>query len=180
MAIIKREFYARNTLDVAKALLGQILCRRVGGEVRKGKIVEVEAYMQEDPACHAYRGKTPRAKTLFCKPGTSYVYFIYGMHHCVNIVTDRENYGSGVLIRALEPVQNIDNTNGPSRLCKALNITREQNETDVTALESDLWLEYGDDIESDDIVQTTRIGLKVGVDTPWRFYLKDNKWVSKK
>lgn len=180
MGIIEREFYAQDTLIVAKALLGKILCRKVDGCVLKGVIVETEAYTQEDPASHSYRGATKRAKTLFSKPGTSYVYFIYGMHHCVNVVTDREGYGSAVLIRALEPLENIDNTNGPSKLCKAMKITRELNENDFTSLNSPLWLEHGNKINDADIMQTTRIGIKKAIDYPWRFYIKANKWVSKK
>lgn len=180
MEIIERGFYARETLIVAKALLGNILCRKIDDYVLKGVIVETEAYTQDDPASHAYRGATERAKTLFSEPGTSYVYFIYGMHHCVNMVTDREGFGSGVLIRALEPLNNIDNTNGPSKLCKAMQITRELNGNDVTSSSSPLWLEYGDKVNDIDIVQTTRVGITKAVDYPWRFYIKTNKWVSKK
>lgn len=180
MGIIEREFYARDTLIVAKELLGNILCRKVDGCVLKGVIVETEAYTQNDPACHAYKGITERTKTLFSKPGTSYVYFIYGMHYCVNMVTEKEGFGSGILIRAVEPLENLENTNGPSKLCKAMKITRDLDGNDVTSINSPLWLEYGDKIEETEIVQTTRIGINKAKDYPWRFYVRSSKWVSKK
>lgn len=179
MQIIERKFYEKDTIEVAKNLLGKTLCRRDGDKIYRGKIVETEAYKQEDEACHAFRGKTKRAKTLFEKAGTVYVYLIYGMYHCVNIVTEAEDYGSAVLIRALEPIDTILDTNGPAKLCRAMNITRDLNEVDATDSNSPVWIESGEDIPSGRIIQTTRIGIKVAVDYPWRFYIKGNKWVSK-
>lgn len=180
MSIIKREFYERNTLDVAKDLLGKKLCRRINDKVLSGIIVETEAYTQDDPACHAFKGKTPRAITIFKKPGISYVYFIYGMYHCFNIVTEPEETAGAVLIRALEPLEPVVNTNGPGKLCRELFITREHNEIDLTNETSCLWIENGIEIPANKIHTTTRIGIKQAIDYPWRFYVKENLFVSKK
>ena len=94
MKAITRKFYNQPTLIVAQKLLGKILCRKIGNKVLKGKIVETEAYTQEDPSCHAYRGVTERSKTLYEAPGTVYVYFTYGMHYCMNIVTEKKDEGA--------------------------------------------------------------------------------------
>ncbi|MEI8377365.1 MAG: DNA-3-methyladenine glycosylase [bacterium] len=173
---LTQEFFERDTLCVAKDLLGAVLCRKVDGIVKKGIIVETEAYTQEDPSCHAYR-RTKRSETMFKEAGLSYVYFTYGMHHCMNIVTEPKERGCAVLIRALEPVCNLDNTNGPARLCKQMQITRELNEIDL-ATSDVLWIEKG--TAPLEIITTTRIGITQAVNYPWRFYIKDNKWVSKK
>jgi len=180
MTIISQDFYNRNTLEVAKDILGCKLNRRVGNKILSGIIVEVEAYTQEDPACHAFKGKTPRAITLFKQPGIAYVYFIYGMYHCMNVVTEEYDRAGAVLIRALEPLPPLANTNGPGKLCKSLQITKEFNEADVTSEDSDLWIEEGIIVPKTQIIETTRIGIKLAADFPWRFYIKDNKFVSKK
>ena len=164
---------------VAKDLLGCKLCRRVDGKVFEGIIVETEAYTQDDPACHAYRGKTPRAITLFKQPGIAYVYFIYGMYYCFNVITEPEETAGAVLIRALEPI-NSENTNGPGKLCRALGITKDFNEVNLTDRKSDLWLESYKNFDESEIVTTTRIGIKQAADYPWRFYVKNNEFVSKK
>lgn len=180
MTIIKKDFYSRNTLDVAKSLLGCILCKKMDtGDVLRGIIVETEAYTQEDPACHAFRGMTKRASTLFKAPGLAYVYLIYGMYNCVNVVTEEEGRGCAVLIRALEPIGMLEKTNGPGKLCRTFKITRALNEVDLTSYESGLWIEYGKNISQSDIVSASRIGIKVGVDLKWRFYIRNNSWVSK-
>lgn len=180
MSILNKDFYNRDTLIVAKELLGCSIHRRINGKVLSGIIVETEAYKQDDPACHAYRGKTPRAATLFKQAGLCYVYLIYGMYHCVNIVTEPENIAGAVLIRALEPISSIHNTNGPGKLCREMQITRELNEIDITDTKSPLWVTKGLTISDNDIVTTTRIGIKQAKDYPWRFYIKDNKHISKK
>lgn len=177
---LKKDFYNRNTLEVAKDLLGYKLCRKINGQILAGVIVETEAYTQNDPACHAFRGKTPRAATLFKKPGLAYVYFTYGMHHCFNVVTEAEETAGAVLIRALDPVEPLANTNGPAKLCRELFITRELNEVDLTLRTSELWLEAGKKIPKNKIYTTTRIGIKQAADYPWRFYVKENAFVSKK
>lgn len=177
---LKKDFYNRNTLDVAKDLLGYRLCRKINGQVLSGIIVETEAYTQNDPACHAFRGKTPRAITLFKKPGLAYVYFTYGMHHCFNVVTEPEETAGAVLIRALDPIEPLINTNGPAKLCRELFITKELNEVDLTHKNSELWIEKGIEITEDEIHTTTRIGIKQAADYPWRFYVQGNSFVSKK
>lgn len=180
MKVLDKNFYNRNTLDVAKDLLGCKLCRNIEGEILSGYIVETEAYMQDDPACHAYRGKTPRAATLFKNPGIAYVYFIYGMYHCFNVVTEPTGVAGAVLIRAIEPLDKPLNTNGPGKLCRELAITKEFNEVDLTSIESGLWIEKGVEVPSSKIQITTRIGLKQASDYPWRFYVKESNFVSKK
>lgn len=180
MTIIEKSFYSRNTLDVAKSLLGCILCKKMEtGDVLRGIIVETEAYTQEDPACHAFRGITKRSSTLFKAPGLAYVYLIYGMYNCVNVVTEKEGRGCAVLIRALEPIGNFTGTNGPGKLCRVMGITRELNEIDLTSSLSELWIEYGKSVSKNNIISAPRIGIKVGVDLKWRFYIKNNQWVSK-
>lgn len=179
--ILKRQFYNRDTIQVARELLGCKLCRKIGGKFLSGIIVETEAYTQNDPACHAFRGKTPRSSTLFKKPGIAYVYFTYGMHHCFNVVTEKEETAGAVLIRALEPIEENLATNGPAKLCKVFQITRELNEIDLTLKDSVLWIEEGGiNVPESSIHTTTRVGISQAADYPWRFYIKDNKFVSKK
>lgn len=146
MEILIRRFYAKDTLIVAKNLLGKLLVRRLGGKLLIGKIVEVEAYKGfEDPASHAYKGKTSRNKVMFGKAGHAYIYFTYGNHYLLNVTTEKVGIPGAVLIRALEPlaglevmlklrgVGNVNNlTNGPGKLTKALNITGELNGLDLT------------------------------------------------
>ena len=179
--VVEKSFYLSDTVTIARNLLGMILNRRFeNGEIFKGIIVETEAYTQDEPSCHAYIGKTKRNAPMFEKGGISYVYFTYGMHHCLNIVTEKADRGCAVLIRALEPLNNkYLNTNGPARLCKTLNITKELNGIDVCKKTSPLWIEYGNKIDDNLIIQTTRIGIKKAAELPWRFYIKDNKFVSK-
>lgn len=180
MGLLSCDFYERNTLDVAKDLLGCKLCRKLDGKVLSGIIVETEAYTQDDPACHAFRGKTPRSIILFKRPGIAYVYFIYGMYHCFNVITEPEDTAGAVLIRALEPLDLSLVTNGPGKLCRDLVITKDFNESDLTSKTSNLWIEKGIEIPSSKIHTTTRIGIKQAADYPWRFYIKDNSFVSKK
>ena len=178
--VIEKNFYAQNTVIAARELLGKYLVRRtLTGEILKGKIVETEAYTQDEPSCHAYYGITKRSITMFESPGISYVYLTYGMYHCLNIITERKGFGAGILIRALEPVEPLSNTHGPGKLCRELNITRELNGINVCSKKSPLWLEYGENIDDSDVVQTTRIGIKLAADLKWRFYIKNNKFVSK-
>ncbi len=180
MSILTRDFFNRNTIEAAKELLGCKLNRKVGNRILSGIITETEAYTQNDPACHAFRGKTSRALTLYKQPGIAYVYFIYGMYHCLNFVTEAEETAGAVLIRALEPISPLKNTNGPGKLCREMKITRELNEADVTTKKSGIWVEKHFEILPEKIVSTTRIGIKKAVDYPWRFYIKDNLFISKK
>ncbi len=188
MKILKRDFYERPTLKVAHDLLGKILYYKSSQGILSGKIVETEAYLQNDAACHASRGMTPRNKAMFGPPGHAYVYFTYGMHYCFNVVTQKEGVGEAVLIRAVEPIKGIEImkknrgvediknlTNGPAKLCQAFGIDKRMNETDMTKgnfviLDSD---------EKPKVHRSQRIGIKNNVEKLWRFYT-DSEFVSKK
>lgn len=173
MNILKKGFYTRDSITVARELLGKKMCF-------KGKeaiIVETEAYTTNDPGSHAFRKKTNRNKVMFKEGGVLYIYFCYGMYHLMNIVTDREDVPSAILIRAVEPVNGINsNTGGPGLVTKALGITTKQNGASV--ISDELWLEEW--MKPEEIVQTTRIGLSRGGDLPYRFYIKNNPFVSRK
>lgn len=184
----KFSFYG-NTTDLARRLLGQRLIHESSEGTVVGKIVETEAYLSDDPACHGYRGETPRTKTLFGPPGRSYVYFIYGMYHCFNIVSAPAGVGEGVLIRAVEPTDGIelmqfrrsrnkleDLTSGPGKVASAFGITLKHNGFELTT--GPLRIEPGSS-ESRKVVTTTRIGISRGEDLLLRFYLKGNPHVSK-
>lgn len=176
---------------VAKRLLGCEFVREIDGKTIRVKIVETEAYDQTDAASHAYNGRTPRADVMFGPAGHLYVYFTYGMHYCCNVVAGPKGYGAGVLIRAVEPLEGettlekrragragIELTNGPAKLCQALGIDRRMNGHNLS--ESSLRLIVQPPISEDDIVTTTRVGISKAKDVPWRFYVKDNKYVSVK
>ena len=133
MKRLPRSFYARDTTAVAQDLLGKHVVHVVRGIERVGRIVEVEAYLgAHDRAAHSSKGRTTRTEVMFGPPGHAYVYLIYGLHHCLNVVTEPEGHGSAVLIRALEPERDISgNTSGPGRLCKALGVDRTLNGSDL-------------------------------------------------
>ncbi|UCF58718.1 MAG: DNA-3-methyladenine glycosylase [Candidatus Bathyarchaeota archaeon] len=193
MKPLLRGFYTRETLTVAEELLGKKLVRYTNNTRLVGKIVEVEAYRgSDDPGSHAYRGMTPRNRLMFGKGGFAYVYFTYGMHYCFNVVTESQNAPGAVLIRALEPLNGIetmrknrgnknvlDLTNGPAKLTEAMNITKKQNGLDLTR-SKELFISEPKVKENFEFVPTKRIGIKVGVDKPWRFYMRDNKFVSRR
>ena len=169
-----RRFFDRPTLELAPALLGAWLCRAVDGEVRRGRIVEVEAYT-DDAASHARAGRrTPRNAPMFGPAGIAYVYFTYGMHHCVNVVAERDGTPGAVLIRGLDAVTGA---NGPGRLCRTMAIDRALDGLDLTA-GTGLWIEAGR--RHAPIVQTTRIGIRRAVELPWRFYLLGSPGVSRR
>lgn len=202
--IIEKDFYQRDALTVAKEILGDYLVREVDGRKIKSIIVETESYIgASDKACHAYNyKKTERTKPLFEEGGIAYVYFIYGLYHCLNIVTNIKDEPEAVLIRAVEPIDNLDYlsnvrfnknydeltktqkknlTNGPSKLCTALNITKKENYMEFYK-EGSLYIESNPN-KNFEIVETTRIGIdyaEEAKDFPWRFYIKDNMYVSKK
>lgn len=178
--VLDKSFFERDTLKVAKELLGCTLIKKCGDKILKGMIIETEAYTQSDPACHAFKGKTKRALTLFKEPGLSYVYMIYGMYYCINVVTEPFDTAGAVLIRALEPLCEVENTNGPGKLCKAFSIDTSHNEIDLCNESSQIFIVKGEKISSKNIVTTTRIGIKNAADYPWRFYVKDSPYVSKK
>ena len=173
---LPRRFFARPTLVVARALLGCYLCHRVGRSVRRGRIVEVEAYT-DDAASHSrQRRPTPRNAVMFGAAGHAYVYFTYGMHFCFNIVTENHGVPGAVLIRGLE---GLAGANGPARLCRALAIDRRHNRLDLTG-GGPLWIERGRLRAGERVVQTTRVGIRVAVDLPWRFYVAGSAGVSRR
>jgi len=191
---LSEAFFCRDTVLVAQALLGCLLMRfdPVLEQWLPFRVVETEAYTADDPACHAYNRKTGRAEMLYAHPGTAYVYLIYGMYNCLNVVTEPHGVAGAVLFRALEPLfEPIEEsqfaqpamlrTNGPGRLTKALNIDRSTfNGSPLTRVESGLYLAQGAELSDKQVVQTTRIGITKAVDYPWRFYIRDNAWVSVK
>jgi len=193
---LPRDFFARPTLLVARELLGQRLVRHWEGHRLAGRIVEVEAYIGiDDLASHARFGKTKRNAAMFGPPGCAYVYLIYGMYACLNLVTEAENFPAAVLMRALEPIEGIetqqqrrgasialrDLARGPGRLCQALAIDRSLDGVDVCAPGAPLWIEPDADIATENVMQGPRIGVTGGEaarSAPWRFFVRDSPWVS--
>jgi DNA-3-methyladenine glycosylase len=191
MTRLNRKFYERDTLKVARALLGKKLVRRIDGRELSAMIVETEAYCGEaDTACHAHRGKTPRNVIMFGEPGHAYVYFTYGMHYMLNLVTEEEGNPCAVLIRAVLPLTGIaqmearrkrkgtDLTNGPAKLCQAFRIDKSLNGWDLT-LGKELWVEAYKKIPAKSVITAPRIGIfyahKEHRDAPWRFLLAVDK-----
>jgi len=198
---LKRKFYARPTLVVARDLLGKVLVRCYQGKLIKGRIIETEAYIgKDDPACHACSGMTERNKPMFGEAGHAYIYFTYGMHYCFNVVTEKEGFGSAVLIRAVEPLEGIDFikkrrdgaksakaplgrrriddknlANGPAKLCQAFVLDKKLNGEDL--LGNRLWVEddgfWDRKLATAEAVvkKSPRVGIKEGLDKHWRFYL---------
>jgi len=189
---LPRSFYARDTIVVAKELLGKYLVRRTDDGEIVAKIIEVEAYRgSDDPASHAYKGETPRNRLMFGKAGFAYVYFIYGNHHCLNVTTEPEGVPGAVLIRAVEIVDglelarknrkarsNVELSNGPGKLTKALNISKVHNGLDLCQ-PHELFICASETIESFETENSKRIGVKAGGEKSWRFHVKDNRFVSK-
>ena len=178
--ILPEDFYARNAETVAKALLGTTLVYH-NGIAQRARIVETEAYVgTHDLASHASRGRTKRTEVMFGPPGRAYVYLIYGMYDMLNIVTGAEGDAQAVLIRAAEPLENISGkTDGPGKLTRTLEITRDLNQHDLS--QKPLWLEPGTPPE--EVVTTTRIGIdyaKEWKDAPLRFYDAGSGFVSKR
>ena len=182
MRKLPRSFYDRDTITVAQELLGKWLVHVVRGVERIGRIVEVEAYLgPHDLAAHSARGLTERTKVMFGPPGHAYVYFVYGLHHCMNVVTEREGHASAVLLRALEPVKNIaGRTAGPALLCRALRIDRRLNAHDL--LSDNFFIADPPGTGPLVIVKRPRVGVDYA--RHWarrhlRFYLKGNPFVSR-
>jgi DNA-3-methyladenine glycosylase len=182
-------FLEADAVAAAPRLLGWKLSSHTPEGVASGYIVEVEAYSMEDPASHSFRGLTPRTAPMFERAGTIYVYFTYGMHYCMNIVTGPVGHGQALLIRALEPVEGMalmqarrgvanphQLTNGPAKLTQALGVgpalTGSHLDTGTVTLEPGF--------TPPAITQTRRIGITKAVEQPWRFYVTDNRFVSKK
>ncbi len=195
---LRKNFYTRELQIVTKELLGKILVKNEKGKIRAGKIVEVEAYGGSiDEAAHTFKGKTKRNQVMFREGGYLYVYFTYGAHYCCNVVTGYEGIGTAVLIRAVEPLEgikfmiknrfgrNLKNekekfnlTSGPGKICQAMAIDKSDYGTDLTG--SRIYLLDAAILDADKIVVTKRVGIKKSIDLSWRFYIKDNPYVSKK
>ncbi|CZL55135.1 DNA-3-methyladenine glycosylase [Legionella pneumophila] len=182
MRKLPRPFYERDTVLVAKELLGKYLVHHDRLEEKIGRIVEVEAYLgQHDLACHSSKGLTKRTKVMFGPAGYAYVYLIYGIYYCMNVVTEKEGVGSAVLIRALEPIKNIqDRTQGPGLLSKAMRIDSKLNHRDL--LSNDFYIAEPYGPTDFTIIEKPRIGVhyaKEWADALLRFYIKDNPYISK-
>ncbi|MGH2641314.1 MAG: DNA-3-methyladenine glycosylase [Actinomycetota bacterium] len=186
---LSRSFYARAAQEVAPDLLGQVLVRIFpDGSRASVRIVEVEAYGPDDPASHAFRGETPRNAVMFGPPGHLYVYFTYGMHHCMNVVTGGTAEGSAVLVRAAEPLEGLeemvvrrgreaplDLCSGPGRLAQALGVDRRDDGVDLVA-DGDLWLEAGS--RAGPIAMGNRVGVHETT-RRWRYWLDGDPFVSR-
>jgi len=195
---LSKQFYTRNLLTVVRELPGKILVKKYGKTFLAGKIVEVEAYDgMIDEAAHTFTGRTKRNEIMFNDGGYFYVYFTYGAHFCCNIVTGKKDHGTAVLIRAVEPLAGIKKmslnrynkitltekeklnlTSGPGKVCEAFGITKEHYGLDLTG--DKIFLLDRPKLKKSEIVVTKRIGIKKSVDLPWRFYIKDNPYVSRK
>jgi DNA-3-methyladenine glycosylase len=171
--ILRRAYYRRPTIDVARDLIGKYLVRQEGERTRSGRIVEVEAYVgPHDLACHASRGRTARTDVMFGPAGVAYVYLIYGMYHCLNVVTERDGYPAAVLIRAVEDTESTSLIDGPGRVCRFFDVDRRLNRLDVTQ-GARLWLEDRNEAV-EDVLAGARIGVEYAGDwaaKPLRFRL---------
>lgn len=189
---LNKSFYTRDTVTVAKELLGKFIFKKSGRNYLCGKIVETEAYLgEEDPACHAFRKVTKRNEPMFEDGGIAYVYFIYGNYYCFNVVTEKQGTGSAVLIRGVEPINGIqkmkknrglirrdcDLTNGPSKFCLAFDIDKKDNREDLT--KGRIYISKHKKKETVTINTAKRIGIKEGAELPYRYFIKDNPYVTK-
>ena len=189
---LPRSFFARPSTEVAPELLGRVLVRTLGDGTRlAARLVEVEAYEQGDPASHSFKGRpTPRTEVMFGPPGRLYVYFTYGQHFCCNVVTGPDGVGSAVLLRAAEPLEGIEAMaanratddvrllcSGPARVTQAFDIGRAENGTDLVR-DPSLILLSGTPLTPRRIARSTRVGVNVGGERPWRFFERDSAFVS--
>ena len=182
MRKLPRSFYDRDTILVARDLLGEYLVHESRGVKRIGRIVEVEAYLgPHDLAAHSARGLTRRTQVMFGPPGHAYVYLIYGMYYCMNVVTEREGHASAVLLRAIEPVKNVEGrTQGPGLLCRAMHIDKRLNAHDL--LSDNFYVAAPSESESFTIVKRPRVGVdyaKHWAKRHLRFYIKSNPFISR-
>ena len=186
---IERAVLPTSAVAIARFLIGKLIVRRLPDGLAVGRIVETEAYLPDDPACHAFRGRTPRNGSLFLRPGHAYVYVAYGTSMMLNVSSEPEGTGSGVLLRAMEPITGIalmqtrrpdstprDLARGPGRLAAALGIGRTLDGLDL-CLPGDLFLSANGEIPPE-IGQSTRIGLTKGADLVLRFYQRGSPWLS--
>jgi DNA-3-methyladenine glycosylase len=189
---VARSFLARPSTGVAPELLGHVLVRRTPeGTVLRARIVETEAYAEGDPASHSFRGVTPRTAVMFGRAGRLYVYFTYGMHWCMNVVTGPDGEGSAVLLRAGEPLEGLDEMRrrrgrdavrelcaGPARWAQAFGVDGTLNGADLVR-GTQIWIERGETVPATAMEVTTRIGVRVGTDRPWRFAELASPFVSR-
>lgn len=183
LKVLPHSFYSRSTLEVAGNLLGMYLIREQGRKRWIGRIVEVEAYIgEDDPACHAFHGLTPRTRIMYGPAGHAYVYFTYGMHFMLNVVTEQQDFPAAILIRALEPVSGFSGSDprpasGPGKLCKSMHIDLSLN--GLSLEQKALWIGKNPRDRSSRAVRwSKRIGIRVGTEKLWRAYLLDNPFVS--
>jgi DNA-3-methyladenine glycosylase len=183
---LRRSFYNRPTLTVARGLIGARLVRILDGQKLVGLITETEAYISEkDLACHAKAGLTLRTAVMFGEPGHAYVYFTYGNHWMLNVVTERKGFPAAVLIRAIQPIEGAEimsarrdgrDTFGPGKLCQAMGITKSENGVDLTETTSCLWIEAGVNVPNSLVTKSPRVGLnntpEPWLSKPWRFLVK--------
>jgi len=181
--ILSQHFYKKNTLEIAKKLLGCFLVRRLDGRTVKARIIETEAYIgQDDLACHASKGRTKRTEIMFGPPGYWYAYMIYGMYHCLNVITEKKGFPAAVLIRAVDPVKSnkdhgasFNGADGPGKLCRDLKIDRLLNGAKAYTRESGLWITQGEPVAADKIAASKRIGVDYAGEWKnrlWRFTVK--------
>jgi DNA-3-methyladenine glycosylase len=192
MKILKKSFYNRNTLTVAREMLGQKLVRIIDGKRLSAFVAETEAYLGTgDSASHASRGRTPRNQVMFGPAGIAYVYFVYGMHYLLNVVTEAKEIPGAVLLRAVVPLKGIahmqklrnrqdkDLTNGPAKLCQAMSINVDLNGWDLTRGKI-LWVEAYQEIPDSGVIAGPRIGINYATvadrKAPWRFVVKPEFW----
>ncbi|MDP9266353.1 MAG: DNA-3-methyladenine glycosylase [Chloroflexota bacterium] len=181
---LRRSFYARPTLEVARDLLGKTLVYDGPAGLRAARLVEVEGYLGSvDPASHAFRGPTTRTAPMFGPPGRAYVYFVYGMYFCMNVVAERAGTAGAALLRGAEPVLGLDDDPrslaGPGKLCRALGITTAQTNWDLVT--SRLCIHAAPPVSDDDVLATPRIGLRPGTTEheAWRFVVRGSAGVSR-
>lgn len=181
---LPRDFYERSALAVARDLLGKLLVHQFEGTRIAGRIVETEAYVgEQDLACHAAKGRTRRTEVLFGPPGRAYLYLVYGLHHCFNVVTCPEGIAAAVLVRGVEPVEGFApglRTDGPGKLCKAMHLTLEHNRLDLQG--PTVWIEDAAPVASRQVERGPRIGVDYSGEwarKPYRLWLRNNPFVSR-
>jgi DNA-3-methyladenine glycosylase len=202
---VERIFFARDAVTVARELLGMVLVRRTGQEVLAARIVETEAYRGDDPASHSFGGPTGRSQVMFGPPGHAYVYLIYGIHECFNVVCEPQGAGAAVLVRVAEPISGRDVmganrferaelterevhnlTSGPGKLCQAFGIHRREHDGADLCGGPDAPGEIrvgtpaeGWPVPDGEVSRGSRIGISKATERPWRFWIRDNVWVSR-
>jgi DNA-3-methyladenine glycosylase len=191
--ILPVSFYSRPTLKVLEDLIGKVLVRNSGEGLTSGVIVEAEAYTgEDDPASYAFSGRTKRSEIMYGPPGKAFVHFTYGMHHMLNLVTEREEFPAAILIRALEPREGIslmkkrrqteepfNLCSGPAKICQAFGIDRSHNGLSLSSSRSPILIKEGEK-RKEELIWTSRIGIGEGKDRLWRAYLKGSPFISVK